>query len=208
MKFFLFRHGQTDWNKEERFQGHIDIPLNETGKMQARALVEPLRATKIELILSSDLSRARETAEIVARGLGLSVISDPRLREANLGEAQGLTRAEIENRFGLELAARWRSWKVSDGDIFYPGGETGRSVYERTYAMLEEFAKAHEKTLTVGVATHGGVIRRMLQPLLPEGSPPVPIPNGIIYELEYMHSKWKLLTVPTETAPSDSPSFG
>src|ERR1700749_4512270 len=104
----LFRHGETDWNVEERFQGHIDVPLNENGRAQARGLVEKLAPMGLQVILSSDLSRALETARIAARGLGgIAVEIDPRLREAHLGGAQGLTREEIEKKFGLELVHRW-----------------------------------------------------------------------------------------------------
>src|SRR4051812_29193375 len=103
---FLFRHGQTDWNVQERFQGHIDIPLNDQGRVQARGLVPALRQSLIEAVLSSDLTRALETAQIVADALDLPVYQEVGLREAFLGAAQGLTRQEIEEQFGVELALR------------------------------------------------------------------------------------------------------
>ena len=181
----LFRHGETDWNAQERFQGHIDVPLNDNGRAQARALADRLKDTGIEAILSSDLSRAAETAKIVAEGLELAhpITHDPGLREAHLGEAQGLTRAEIEARFGLNLAERWRSWKATDADVSYPGGETGTVIRERVFGALERYLKSNPHHRKIGVACHGGVIRRVMQHLLPEGSEPVPIPNGVVYEI-------------------------
>lgn len=184
-KIYVFRHGETDWNQEERFQGHTDVPLNANGRVQAEGLVDTLRPFGIEIILSSDLSRARETAEIVARGLGgIPIEIDPRLREAHLGGAQGLTGVEIAAKYGHELVHRWRSWQATDADVAYPGGETGTAVLARVLAGLEEFLKKtpHDR---VGVATHGGVIRRLMAKLLPVGADPVPIPNGVVYAIGY-----------------------
>ena len=188
---FVFRHGETDWNAEERFQGQIDVALNERGREQARVLAPALGAQRIEVLLSSDLSRARETAEIVARELALSLHLDAGLREAHLGEAQGLTRAEIEARFGVEAVRRWRSWQISDADVFYPGGETGISIAARAFQALEGFLARHPFE-RIGVATHGGVIRRLMQKILPPGSDPVPIPNGVLYHVTRADSgEWK-----------------
>ena len=197
-EIILFRHGETDWNREERFQGHIDIPLNGTGREQARALVSILHETAIEAILSSDLCRAVETAVIIAEGLQgngrpISVFTDAGLREAHLGEAQGLTRAEIETRFGSELVTQWRSGHLTDADVAYPGGESGNHVARRSFEAVERFLLT-TPFHRVGVATHGGVIRRMMQRLLPPGSPPVPIPNGVVYRLtfELATSQWEI----------------
>jgi broad specificity phosphatase PhoE len=184
-QIYLFRHGETDWNAEERFQGHTDVPLNNRGRAQAQGLVPTLRPFSLEILLSSDLSRAKETAEIVALGLGgIPIEIDARLREAHLGGAQGLTHAEIEAKYGGELVHRWRSWQATDADVSYPGGETGTAVVSRVFAALEEFLNRTDRE-RVGVATHGGVIRRVMARLLPEGSDPVPIPNGVVYALTY-----------------------
>ncbi len=181
---FLFRHGETNWNVEERFQGHIDIPLNDKGREQARGLIPILRNHAIEAILSSDLSRALETAQIIADSLKVPVFTEPKLREAFLGNAQGLTREEIESKFGMELAFRWRSSHLSDADVCYPGGETGQEIIDRTLNSLENFLNSNNLKI-IGVATHGGVIRRIMQKLLPPNSPSVPIPNGVIYPIYY-----------------------
>lgn len=183
--YFLFRHGETDWNAQQRFQGHIDIELNNKGRQQARDLIEPLAPLRLDLILSSDLKRAAETGRIVADSLGIPIHTDPRLREAFLGQAQGLTLEEIRTRFGVELAQRWRSTRLSDADIQYPGGETGRAVMTRALAALESVVSLKPQVRCVGVACHGGVIRRVLQAVLADEHDPVPIPNGVIYEITF-----------------------
>src|SRR3954452_24611267 len=87
----LVRHGETDWNAEGRLQGHTDRPLNEYGRRQAKELAARLAGGHVDAIYASDLSRARETAEIVGERLGLTVVIDPDLRETNWGTWEGLT---------------------------------------------------------------------------------------------------------------------
>ncbi len=183
-RVLIFRHGETDWNVQERFQGHMDIPLNDQGRNQARELAPKLTHLQLEAILASDLSRAYETGKIVADALQIPIFQDADLREAHLGEAQGLTRPEIEFKFGLELATKWRSWKAVDADISYPGGETGEAIRTRAFQAMERFLKA-QPFQSIGVASHGGVIRRVMQYLLPKHAGPVPIPNGVHYELHF-----------------------
>jgi len=95
----LARHGETEWNRIGRYQGWADPTLNETGREQARSLAAQLRSTPIDAVYSSDLRRAHETAEIVAEPHGVPVVVEPGLREVNVGEWSGLTRAEVERRF-------------------------------------------------------------------------------------------------------------
>jgi probable phosphoglycerate mutase len=187
-RVFLFRHGETHWNREGRFQGHLDIPINETGRGQARMLIDPLRKAGLEAILSSDLSRAYETARIVANSLAIPVFVHPGLREAHLGEAQGLVKEEIEAKFGSALLHRWRSDRLTDADVAYPGGESGTAIISRVFESMEAFLK-QSPYQRVGIATHGGVIRRIMSKLLPPGSPPVAIPNGVLYEVNYQRSE-------------------
>ncbi|MEK6579547.1 MAG: histidine phosphatase family protein [Bdellovibrionota bacterium] len=189
-KLFIFRHGETDWNAAGRFQGHLDIPLNDCGRDQAKSLVKTLNEQKIEAVLSSDLKRALETAQIVAEHFQIPVFTDAGLREAHLGEAQGLTYSEIETKFG-ETATRWKSRHLTDADISYPGGESGTQVFQRTMAAIEKFFKDQDFS-RIGLSCHGGVIRRIMQNILPPGSDPVPIPNAVLYILEY-NSKNKSL---------------
>lgn len=182
-KLLIFRHGETDWNVEQRFQGHMDVPLNDTGRTQAAELALRLREHKLEAILSSDLSRARETAEIAALSLGgIPIHVDARLREAHLGEAQGLTRQEIEQKLGIEVVERWASWHATDADVSYPGGEKGSQVLARILEALIEFA-VNQPYERFGVATHGGSIRRLMSHL--KGGQRVPIPNGVLYQVRF-----------------------
>src|SRR5262249_4760161 len=97
---FLFRHGETDWNREGRLQGHTDTPLNATGVAQAERLSESLRPHRLDAVVSSDLSRALTTAQIVADALRVPLLVDPGLRETDVGAAEGLLWAEARVRFG------------------------------------------------------------------------------------------------------------
>lgn len=193
---YVFRHGETDWNAEGRFQGHIDIPLNERGRVQATELLERLRPHGLDAVLSSDLSRAHETGRIIAHGLGIPIFTDAGLRESFLGEAQGLTYAEILLRFGEDVTGKWRSDHPTDADVSYPGGETGAQVMERVFAAMERFltSPAHSAYGRVGISCHGGVIRRIMQRLRPPGSDPVRIPNVVLYRIEFdsVARKWHL----------------
>ena len=185
-ELFIFRHGQTDWNAAGRFQGHIDVPMNDTGREQARALIEPLSGADLQAILSSDLQRAAETARIVAEGLGgVPVFKTPGLREANLGSAQGLTRDEIVARFGEERISRWASSLPTDADVAYDGGESGGEVMRRVFESIEHFIFGNPRFRRIGISTHGGVVRRMMQRMLPPGSPPVRIPNCVLYTASF-----------------------
>ncbi len=191
---WVFRHGETDWNAEGRFQGHTDIPLNQKGRMQAHDLAERLRSVGLEAVLSSDLSRASETGSIVAEALGIRLFMDANLREAFLGNAQGLTFEEIGNRFGQEMTHRWRSDHPTDADVSYPGGETGAQVMTRSFEAIERFFRTNPEVSCLGVSCHGGVIRRLMQKVRPPGSEPVKIPNTVLYRLifESESGEWRL----------------
>jgi broad specificity phosphatase PhoE len=182
-RIFIFRHGETAWNVEGRFQGHTDIPLNDNGRAQATLLIPKLREAGIQSILTSDLSRARETAQIIAAPLAIPIFEDERIREAFLGEAQGLTYTEIQSRW-IDISARWGSSHPTDADVSYPGGESGAQILKRVFEGMEEFLGTREFQ-TIGVSTHGGVIRRVLHRLLPPETPPVRIPNTVLYELSH-----------------------
>ena len=148
----LARHGETDWNVERRFQGHADPPLNETGRAQARALAEELARDEVHAVYTSDLSRARETAEIVAARAGVPVVPLRELREIDVGEWQGLTWNEIEERYP-DGARRWHAsghgWET---------GETYEELAERFVAALRRVA-ADNPGRRVVVVAHGGTTR-------------------------------------------------
>jgi broad specificity phosphatase PhoE len=148
----LARHGETDWNRELRFQGHADPPLNDTGRAQAAELASGLASERLAAVYASPLRRALETAEIVAAVHGLEPVTVDGLREVDVGSWQGLTRAEIEARFP-EQYARWLEYGQGWGD-----GETYEQMGERVVAALLELASVHDSDRILAV-THGGPIR-------------------------------------------------
>jgi broad specificity phosphatase PhoE len=155
--FILVRHGETDWNRSGRWQGQADAPLNERGRDQARALADELAGEQVVAIYTSDLSRARETAEIIAARLGRRVDLDRRLREVHVGGWSGLTTEEIEARFPDEILR----WHKGDPSHAFDGGETYAAMGERVVAAVNEIAARHpgEQVLVV---LHGGPIRALL----------------------------------------------
>src|ERR1700704_4943984 len=126
-ELLLVRHGETDWNAEGKLQGHTDRPLNDHGRRQAQALAERLAGNSIDAVYASDLSRARETAEMVGEKLGLPVLVDPDLREKNWGNWEGLTsdqRLHIE--FEGETSEAHRDRMVTAGERIVEGHPKGR----------------------------------------------------------------------------------
>jgi broad specificity phosphatase PhoE len=147
----LVRHGETDWNRDGRWQGHSDTHLNEVGREQAARLADELG--RIDVVYSSDLARARETAEIVAERLGLEVEVDARLRERSFGAWEGKTRTEIEAEFG-EAHTRWLAGEGPGADDAEPFADFGA----RVQSFLEDVQARHPDE-TVLVVAHGGSIR-------------------------------------------------
>jgi alpha-ribazole phosphatase len=156
-KLFLVRHGETDWNLERRYQGQSDVPLNERGLRQAKATAQRLAREGISFIASSDLQRARRTAEAIALRCALPVWEDPRLREMSFGAWEGLTHDEIQARWPGEMEA-WFADPVSTAP---PGGETLAQVSARVRSALDETVKRTPGKTGVLVA-HGGVLRTLI----------------------------------------------
>jgi broad specificity phosphatase PhoE len=148
----LARHGETDWNREGRFQGHADPPLNDTGQAQAAGLAVQLADVELAAVYSSPLRRAFETAALVGAPHDLAPTALDALREVDVGSWQGLTRDEIEARFP-EQFARWL-----DYDQGWPDGESYEEMGRRVVAALLELAAAHDGERILAV-THGGPIR-------------------------------------------------
>jgi broad specificity phosphatase PhoE len=154
----LARHGETDDNRPpQRFMGWRDTPLNDHGRRQAAELAERLSHGGIVAIWSSDLSRARETAEVVAAGLGISKIElDPRLREANRGDWEG----RLFDDVAREEPDRFAAWMRAGPEWRFPGGESLLEQQERVAASVEEI---HSRSrLPALVVCHGGSIRVLL----------------------------------------------
>ena len=153
----LIRHGETAWNAEKRLQGHLDIALNAEGERQAALLGAALAAERIDHIVSSDLQRARQTAEAIARSRAAQVGTDPALRERCYGGFEGLLYSEIAARFPLAFAA----WQARDVDAVLPpgknAGESFRAFYERTTGAIAAHAAAHPGK-TIALVAHGGVL--------------------------------------------------
>jgi len=148
----LARHGETDWNRQSRWQGHADAPLNDLGRQQARELAEALADEPISAIYSSDLRRAYETARIVGDRLGCDVTAIRDLREVDVGEWSGLSVGEVHERFPLGVE-RWRA-----GGKGWEAGESYAELGARVVAALERIADSHPDD-TVLVVSHGGAIR-------------------------------------------------
>jgi broad specificity phosphatase PhoE len=175
----MTRHGETDWNAAGRWQGHTDVPLNDNGRAQARAVAEVLRGASLTAIVSSDLSRARETADIIGATLGIQVAYvDADLRERMFGVFEGLTRAECER---LHPEA-WRAWV--DEQRPAAGVEAPEIVAARMNAAIgraaERVARDDAPALVV---THGGALRSAVR--LATGVHPAPIANGAIWRIEW-----------------------
>ncbi|MGH8853502.1 MAG: histidine phosphatase family protein [Telluria sp.] len=153
----LIRHGETAWNAEKRLQGHLDIALNAEGERQAALLGAALGAERIDHIVSSDLQRAHQTAEAIARVRGARVSVDAGLRERCYGGFEGLLYSEIAARFPLEFAA----WQARDVDgVLPPGtnrGETFRAFFDRVTGAILAHAAAHPGR-TLALVAHGGVL--------------------------------------------------
>lgn len=149
----MVRHGETAWNAEGRVQGQLDIPLNETGRAQARATAEALAAEDFSAIYCSDLSRVRQTAEPSARRLALPVEYNAALRERHYGMFETLTYVEVREKFPLQYA-RFRD---KDPDFDFEGGESLRGFAQRSFDVVSELIARHPGEQIL-VFTHGGVL--------------------------------------------------
>jgi probable phosphoglycerate mutase len=152
-RLILIRHGETPWNRETRIQGHTDIPLSELGLAQADLLAQALADEPLAAIYASDLSRARQTAETVARLQGLAVRLDAGLRERAFGRFEGLSWDEITQRYP-EDAARWRR---REPDFAVGGGESLSLFSARCRAAVSRIASVHAGQ-SVAIVAHGGVL--------------------------------------------------
>jgi probable phosphoglycerate mutase len=174
---YLARHGETSWNREGRWQGHTDIALNDRGQEQARALGELLRGRDIARIHSSDLARARQTAETAAAILGVTeLVIDAALRERSFGLFEGLTRRECEERHP-EL---WTSYR-GDPRRVPPGAESQEALADRMHAAVERALARRDEgdDAPVLVVSHGGSIRALLARAT--GAMPPPLENIAVF---------------------------
>jgi broad specificity phosphatase PhoE len=161
----LARHGETDWNRDGRWQGWADPPLNELGRQQAATLAEQLRDTPFDAVYTSDLKRAHQPAVIVAAPHEVPVVPDPALREIDIGSWSGLTKAEIDERFGDDR----------------PDGETREQHAARIVAAVERIARSHPQERIL-IVTHGGSIARILAAV---GGEVTSLQNCAVFEVHF-----------------------
>ncbi len=156
-RFVLIRHAQSDWNAVGRWQGQGDPPLSERGRRQAAELARGLAGLGIEVVVSSDLARARQTAAVLGRALGIEPRIDPRFRELDVGAWTGLRRDEIERR-DAELLRRF---DAGDPQARAGGAESRGEIRRRVRRAAAALARAHPDRC-VALVTHLGVIRALL----------------------------------------------
>jgi glucosyl-3-phosphoglycerate phosphatase len=213
-RLVLWRHGRTEWNASGRFQGQLDPPLDEEGRTQAVLAAPHLVAAGLSpddtVVVSSDLSRAAETAATLTALLGVPLRLDERLREHGMGSWEGLTRAEVAERFPDQYAD-WTAGRPIHGR----GGEEPSAVADRALAALVDLPEAPVAV----VVTHGGTAGRLMEALLGLGPDHRrmfgPLANCAWSELVSQGGRWRLLrhsasvlTLPevaTEAAPSPGP---
>lgn len=157
---YVIRHGETDWNKNHRFQGQTDIKLNETGREQAIKLRPLMQQLQIESVYSSTLTRAYETAELATQEIKISIQKDDRLRETNVGAAEGLTMDELLQKFGPDSLTKWRSYEERLLDYSFENGESKRQMMFRIRQVFLDIAQNSNRG-SIAVFSHGMVMRAM-----------------------------------------------
>lgn len=160
-RIYLVRHGEVAWNKEATYIGRTDLPLNETGRKQAEWVADRLEREQIHAVYASDLSRARETAELIAKRFELPVKTFPELRELNYGDWEGMPEASIP----LEFPEVFTAWRKDPADVRVPGGENLSELRDRAYTTFLRIADSHPDEDIVIVA-HKSVNRMIICCLL------------------------------------------
>ena len=152
-ELILVRHGETDWNRELRFQGHVDVALNAIGLEQAQRVAARLAAVPAQHVYVSDLLRAQQTAQPVAARLGLASVAERALREQSFGAVDGMRVADIKEQH----PQAWERWLRFHEDSCMPGGETTREFHTRVMDAVQRIVAAH-RGATLVIVTHGGVL--------------------------------------------------
>lgn len=187
-QLILIRHGETLWNTERRMQGQLDSPLTGRGLWQAQQLAARLRSLPFTSLYSSDLPRARLTAQCIADATGHAIVDDERLRERHFGVFEGLTRAEMAARD----PQNYLRFMSRDPHYAVPGGESPAAFFARCCAALEELAMRHAGE-TIAVVTHGLVLDsayRAATGLALEAPRPVPLVNASLNWFTWADGRW------------------
>lgn len=156
-RVIFIRPGETDWNRDFRFQGQVAVPLNEHGTWQAQRLANFIRNIGVSALYTSDLRRAVETAELLAEKIGFAPIQDARLRERNIGTWQGLTQKEMEAWYPAE----YQQFRADPDGYRVPQGESRKQVRERMLAAFADILK-QDKGETIAVISHSTAINALL----------------------------------------------
>jgi len=152
--FYLIRHGESEWNAENRLCGRSDVPLSETGRRQAKSLAERLKPIPFEAFYSSPLERALETARLISASVALPPVPDPRLVELDYGQWEGKTLAEIREND----PKTFRAWDANPAQVAPPGGESGLEAQQRIVSFLDFLAAKHPQGHVL-VTSHKTVCR-------------------------------------------------
>ena len=185
---FFIRHGRTAWNEEGRFQGHLNSELNAVGLEQASALGQRFADTGFAHVYSSDLGRARQTAEALTEFHEVSIVEEPALRERCMGVFQGLTSTEITE----DHADSWKLFLERDPDYRMPEGESINDVLVRAHSFLDRVQQNHAGK-RVAAVTHGGWIRVVIKDLLgleQNRAAPFKVFNTSVHHLRFVDGKW------------------
>ncbi len=188
--FILIRHGETEWNREGRIQGHLDSPLTPTGIEQAKACAHRLKAEAIDHMIASDLPRVKHTALILAASVVAPIEFDTALRERCYGIGEGMTFAELD-AIHPEM---YSSLRTTDPDFTVEGGESRRQFHDRITRAMRAIADAHPGKRVL-VVTHGGVlgvIYRWLKKLPIATAYKVDIPNVAYNRVVHCSGNWTL----------------
>ncbi len=162
MRIYLIRHGQTDWNIQGRIQGSHDIPLNETGLMQAKLLAEGMETRPVKKIFSSTLKRGMATAEALAGRQGVEIIPMPQLVEVEFGVWEGLTWKEIEESYPGE----YRHWVMDPSHASPPGGESQKEISQRCKTAVNEIIRQTGGREDIAVVSHGATLACLVSVML------------------------------------------
>ena len=186
----IVRHGETAWNAEHRVQGQLDVPLNAIGQAQAEAASRILAREKFDVIYSSDLSRARQTAQPTASLLSMQVLLDKDLRERHYGIFERLTYAEVKVRFPEDYAR----FEAREPEYDFRTGESLKDFSARSIAVVSRIAKAHEGQ-SILVFTHGGILDklyRFITGLSISAEREFGIPNAGLNRIELTGAGWQI----------------
>lgn len=206
-RVIFIRPGETDWNQQVRWQGWVASPLNDLGKRQAERLANYIRHINLKALYTSDLKRALQTADILAKNLGFESVPDKRLRERNIGEWQGLTIDEMKTWY----PDQYQNLLTDAENYRVPGGESRADVRKRMVEAFDAFLK-QDKGETVGVISHTTAIHELLAAIIPDNTnQEVAVSNTSVTTIALNEAgKWQLVAsddvlhlegLPTQTSP-------